>query len=242
MTVQSSARPAETRVGLVTGGNRGIGFEIVRQLARLGLRVYLTARDPRRGGDACAQLRREGLDVDFAILDVADAACVEAAVAGIGERSGRLDVVVNNAAIARDYQERLVDGNLALLTPIFETNFFGALRVSRASIPWMRRHGYGRIVNVSSGLGSFAKMASRSPFYRLSKTALNAMTVILADELRDTNILINAVNPGRVRTRLTGMRGIRTTAEGAETAVRLATLADGGPSGKFFKDDKEVPW
>jgi NAD(P)-dependent dehydrogenase (short-subunit alcohol dehydrogenase family) len=242
MTVQSSARPDETRVGLVTGGNRGIGFEIVRQLARLGLRVYLTARDPTRGGDACARLRREGLDVDFEVLDVADAASVEGAVARIGERSGRLDVVVNNAGIARDYQERLVDSNLALITPIFETNFFGALRVTRASIPWMSRHAYGRIVNVSSGLGSFAQMASRSPFYRLSKTALNAMTVILADELRDTNILINAVNPGRVRTRLTGMRGIRTTEEGAATAVWLATLADGGPSGKFFKDDQEVPW
>jgi NAD(P)-dependent dehydrogenase (short-subunit alcohol dehydrogenase family) len=242
MTDQLSARTVETRVGLVTGGNRGIGFEIVRQLARLGLRVYLTARDPTRGGDACARLRSEGLDVDFEVLDVADEASVDAAIARIGERSGRLDVVVNNAAIARDHQERLVDSDLARITPIFETNFFGALRVTRASIPWMSRHRYGRIVNVSSGLGSFAKMASRSPFYRLSKTALNAMTVILADELRDTNILINAVNPGRVRTRLTGMQGDRTTEEGAATAVWLATLADGGPSGKFFKDDKEVPW
>ncbi len=242
MTAQPSASRVETPVALVTGANRGIGFEIVRQLARRGLHVFLTARDPTRGSAACARLCREGLRVDFEILDVADAQSVDTAVARIGERAGRLDVVVNNAGIARDRQERLVDSDLDLLTCIFETNFYGALRVSRASVPWMRHHAYGRIVNVSSGLGSFAKLAAGAPFYRLSKAALNAMTVILADELRDSNILINAVNPGWVRTRLTGMRATRTTEQGAATAVWLATLPDGGPSGKFFKDEQEVPW
>lgn len=232
----------QTRVALVTGGNRGIGFEIVRQLAHRGLHVFLTARDATRGRAACARLCGEGLRVDFDILDVADAHSVDAAIARIGERAGRLDVVINNAGIARDRQERLVDSDLDLLRIIVETNLYGALRVCRAAIPWMRRHDYGRIVNVSSGLGSFAKMAAGAPFYRLSKTALNAMTVILADELRDTNILINAANPGWVRTRLTGMRATRTTEEGAKTPVWLATLPDGGPSGKFFKDEQEVPW
>ncbi len=231
-----------TRVALVTGANRGIGFEIVRQLAQRGLHVLLTARDPGRGRAACARLCREGLRVDFEILDVADAQSVETAIARIGERTGRLDVVVNNAGIGNDRQERLLDSDLDRLTYIFETNFHGALRVVRASVPWMRRHGYGRIVNVSSGLGSFAKMAAGAPFYRMSKAALNAMTVILADELRDTNILINAANPGWVRTRLTGMQATRTTEQGAATPVWLATLPDGGPSGKFFKDEQEVPW
>jgi NAD(P)-dependent dehydrogenase (short-subunit alcohol dehydrogenase family) len=242
MTAPSSSSPFETRVALVTGANRGIGFEIVRQLARTGLHVFLTARDAARGRAACVRLCREGLEVDFEVMDVADAASVDTAVASIGDRVGRLDVVVNNAGIARDREERLVESDLELFKPIFETNFHGALRVCRAAVPWMRRHGYGRIVNVSSGLGSFPKMAAGAPFYRLSKTALNAMTVILADELRDTNILINAVNPGWVRTRLTGMRATRTTEQGAATAIWLATLPDGGPSGKFFKDQEEVPW
>jgi NAD(P)-dependent dehydrogenase (short-subunit alcohol dehydrogenase family) len=242
MKAKPSPGSVEPRVALVTGANRGIGFETVRQLARRGLQVFLTARNPTRGRAACARLCREGLKVDFEVLDVADARSVETAVARIGERSGRLDVVVNNAGIGHARYESLLDSHLDVLMSILETNLYGALRVSRATVPWMQRHEYGRIVNVSSGLGSFAQLAAGAPFYRVSKAALNAMTVILADELRNKNILINAVNPGWVRTRLTGMRATRSTEQGAATVVWLATLPDGGPTGKFFKDNKEVPW
>ncbi|MGH9360274.1 MAG: SDR family NAD(P)-dependent oxidoreductase, partial [Thermoanaerobaculia bacterium] len=123
-----------------------------------------------------------------------------------------------------------------------QTNLFGALRLCQAAIPLMRKNGYGRIVNVSSGRGSFAKLAAGGPSYRLSKTALNALTVILANELKETNILVNAMTPGWVRTRLGGMNAVRSTAEGADTAVWLATLPDDGPRGRFFKDRQELPW
>lgn len=230
------------RVALVTGANRGIGFEICRQLGAAGYTVVLTARDEETGTKAWTILRQEGIEAHFQRLDVsapADAPRVAAFVAG---ELGRLDALVNNAGIAIDPTESLAEVDLDVLRRTFETNLLGALRCCQAFLPLMKQQGYGRIVNVSSGRGSFSKLAAGGPCYRISKTALNALTVILADELKETNIVVNAMTPGWVRTRLGGLKAPRSIAEGAETAVWLATLPDGGPRGKFFRDRQEFPW
>lgn len=226
----------------MTGANRGIGFEIARQLGQQGLRVIVTARDEERGLLACRRLETEGLDVAFETLDVGDTASIEGAMTRVDERFGRLDVLINNAAISPAPEARLLDVDLDLIATTFATNFFGPLSLVRAAVPRMLRQGYGRIVNVSSGQGSFSKLQGGRPAYRISKTALNAMTVVVASELAGTNVLINAMTPGWCKTRLVGFKAPRTTAEGAETAVWLATLPDSGPSGRFFKDRQEFPW
>ena len=233
---------AERRVALVTGANRGIGFEIVRQLGQRGLAVVLSARDEKRGVMAARRLVGEGLEVSFECLDVGDSDSVARAVGRIDERFGRLDALVNNAAVSIDPGEKLLEADFAGIQTTIDTNLYGPLRLVREVVPIMLKNGYGRIVNVSSGQGSFTKLRSGRGSYRVSKTALNAMTVILADELKDTNILVNTMTPGWVKTRLVGFKAPRTTAEGADTAVWLATLPDSGPRGEFFKDREVFPW
>lgn len=230
------------KVALVTGANRGIGLEICRQLGGLGYTVIVTARDAERGAGAVQTLRAEGVDAHFQALDVTAPAGVAQVARFVEDELGRLDALVNNAAIAIDPHEALAEVDLEVMRQTLETNLFGALRCCQAFLPLMRRQGNGRIVNVSSGRGSFSRLAAGGPCYRISKTALNAVTVILADETKDTNILVNAMTPGWVRTRLGGIKAPRSTAEGAETAVWLATLPDDGPRGKFFKDRQEFPW
>ncbi len=230
------------RIALVTGANRGVGFEIARQLARVGCQVYLTARDPARGTKACTKLRRESLDVLFMPLDVTDPLSIEQARTELEAITGRLDVLINNAAVSLDLDIPAQSVEIEVVKSTLETNFFGPLRLCQAFIPLMRRHGYGRIVNISSGRGAFAQLAAGQLGYRVSKTALNALTCILAAELREDNILVNAMTPGWVRTRMGGLRAPRSVEEGADTAAWLATLPDGGPSGKFFKDREEFPW
>ncbi|MEO1082877.1 MAG: SDR family oxidoreductase [Acidobacteriota bacterium] len=230
------------RVALVTGANRGIGFEIARQLAAAGLAVVLSARDEDRGRRAAATLADEGLDVRFCRLDVTDEASIRQALEFVEREFSRLDVLVNNAAISLDRRSTILDVEEDVLRETFEVNFYGPLRLCRAAIPLMRKGGRGRIVNVSSGRGSFTKLAADGPAYRMSKTALNALTCVLSDELKETDILVNATTPGWVRTRLTGLRGPRSAAEGAEGAVWLATLGDDGPRGGFFKDRDVFPW
>jgi NAD(P)-dependent dehydrogenase (short-subunit alcohol dehydrogenase family) len=230
------------RVALVTGASRGLGLEICRQLGRAGYAVVLTARDPERSARTLGSLREEGLDAHFQRLDVtepADASRVADFVAG---ELGRLDALVNNAAIAIDFRGSLETVDLDVMRRTLDTNLMGALRCSQAFLPIMRRQEYGRIVNVTSGRGSFARLKAGGPCYRVSKAALNALTVILADELKETNILVNAMTPGWVRTRLGGIKAPRSTSEGAETAVWLATLPDDGPRGRFFRDRQEFPW
>ncbi len=230
------------RVALVTGANRGIGFEICRQLGAAGYKVVLTARDAERGARAEAILRDEGLDVLFRQLDVEDRLSGEDAAAFVGEKIGRLDALINNAAVAIDSEDSLATVDLDVLRKTLEINLVGALNCSQVFLPIMKAQGYGRIVNVSSGRGSFSKLAAGGPCYRISKTALNALTVILADEVKDTNILVNVMTPGWVRTRLGGLQAPRSTVEGAETAVWLAMLPDDGPRGRFFRDREEFPW
>jgi NAD(P)-dependent dehydrogenase (short-subunit alcohol dehydrogenase family) len=229
-------------VGLVTGANRGIGLEICRQLGAAGYAVVLTARDPEKGSRAVKTLRKDGIDAHFQELDVTDPASVRQAADSVTRELGRVDALVNNAAIAIDVRDPLETVELDVMRRTLETNFLGALACCQAFLPVMKRQGYGRIVNVSSGRGSFSKLGAGGPSYRISKTALNALTVILADEVKDTNILVNAMTPGWVRTRLGGMKAPRSTAEGAEAAVWLAMLPDDGPRGKFFKDREEFPW
>lgn len=230
------------RVALVTGANRGIGFEICRQLGATGYAVVLTARDAEKGARAVETLRKEGIEAHFCRLDVTDSSSPRQVAAFVKGELGRLDVLVNNAAIALDPREILQTVEIDVMRRTLETNLIGVLACCQAFLPMMKQQGYGRIVNVSSGRGSFSKLGSGGPSYRISKTALNALTVILADEVKDFNILVNAMTPGWVRTRLGGMKAPRTTAEGAETAVWLAMLPDDGPRGRFFKDREEFPW
>lgn len=230
------------RVALVTGAGRGVGLEIGRQLGAAGYTVVLTTRDAEKGARALNLLQREGLNVHFQTLDVTDSAAARQAAAAVAAEFGRLDALVNNAAIAIDVRATLETVDPDLMRRTLETNLLGALHCCQAFLPLMKQQEYGRIVNVSSGRGSFSRLGPGGPSYRISKTALNALTVILADELKETNILVNAMTTGWVRTRLGGLKAPRSIAEGAETAVWLAMLPDDGPRGKFFKDREEFPW
>ena len=227
------------RVALVSGGNRGIGLEIVRQLAERGLTVVLGSRDGERGRAAAAGLSG---GVVVRQLDVADPESVDRLSRSVEEEFGRLDVLVNNAGITNDEGQRGVDADLERVREALETNLLGAWRLCEAAIPFMRRHGYGRIVNISTGMAALEDMGGGSPGYRVSKTGLNALTRILASELRGSGILVNSVCPGWVQTDMGGSRAPRPVEEGAEGAVWAATLPNNGPTGGFFRDRRPVPW
>ncbi|MGZ8231136.1 MAG: SDR family oxidoreductase [Burkholderiales bacterium] len=234
---------AAERIALVTGGNRGIGFEICRQLARKGLAVVLTARDAAKGKAAAKTLQDEGLAVEFHRLDVTSCRSIRACVASVAERRGHIDVLVNNAGVLLDPRgSRFLDSKLDTYRDTLETNLFGPLQLAQAVVPLMKANRYGRIVNLSSGLGQLADMGTGTPAYRLSKTALNALTRILAAEFRESNILANSMCPGWVKTGMGGDQAPKSPREAAETAVWLATLPNDGPSGGFFRDSKPVPW
>lgn len=230
------------RIALVSGGNRGIGFEICRQLARRNVHVLLTARDERKGQQAVARLRSEGGDVQFHPLDVADAESITRIAGFVNAEFGRLDILVNNAGIYPDEDVSGLKVDLATVRRAMEVNTYGPLLLCQVFIPMMRRRHYGRVVNVSSGAGSLTEMTGGTLAYRLSKVSLNAMTRILADEVRGTGILINAMCPGWVRTTMGGRHAPRSVEEGADTAIYLATLPDNGPTGGFFGDRKPIPW
>jgi len=227
------------QVALVSGGNRGIGLEVCRQLDERGYTVVMGSRDGEKG-----RIAAEGLEWNVIPqqLDVADAGSVDRMAAFIEEEFGQLDTLVNNAGISNDEGQRGVDADLDRVKESLEANLFGAWRLCEMAIPLMRRNGYGRIVNVSTGLAALEDMGGGSPGYRVSKTALNALTRILASELRGSGILVNAVNPGWVQTDMGGSGATRSVEEGAEALVWAATLPNSGPTGGFFQDRRPVPW
>jgi NAD(P)-dependent dehydrogenase (short-subunit alcohol dehydrogenase family) len=240
----------DTRVALVTGANKGIGEAVAAGLARRGFAVALGARDASRGRAAEARLQGEGLDAHFIELDVDDDASVTAAVGAIEGDFGRLDVVVNNAALKLE-RAPSPPSECALDTVrrTFETNVFGAIRVILATLPLLRRSPAPRIVNVSSGLGSLGLATTEGSRYQakpllsynVSKAALNAVTVQFANECRDTLFKVNSVDPGYTNTDMTG-DGSRTPAEAATIVIELATLTADGPTGHFFDERGELPW
>lgn len=232
----------ERKIAVVTGGNKGIGYEICRQLAQKGVDVILTARDEARGTKACETLRKQGVPVRFHPLDVDDPGSVGRIREFVEREFGRLDILVNNAGINIDAEKTGANVDLETVSRTFRTNVYGPLLLCQAFLPLMRQRNFGRIVNVSSTMGSLAEMAGGYPAYRISKTALNALTRVLAYESMGTNIRVNSMCPGWVRTDMGGPEAERSTEEGADTAVWLATLPDGGPTGGFFRDRKRIPW
>jgi NAD(P)-dependent dehydrogenase (short-subunit alcohol dehydrogenase family) len=228
-------------IALVTGANRGIGLEVVRQLAQRGFTAVLGARDEEKGRAAADRLAREGLRVEARRLDVADPSSAPELAAALREEHGRLDALVNNAAIHYDTWQRGVDADLGVVQEALDTNLLGAWRTVQACLPLLRESRHGRIVNVSSGAGSLSEMGGGSPAYRVSKTSLNALTRILAAELRADGILVNSVCPGWVATDMAGPGG-RPVEEGAASVMWAVLLPDDGPTGGFFRDGHRVDW
>jgi len=230
------------KIAVVTGANRGIGLEIVRQLAEKGCRVILSARDIRSGEEKADRYKAQGLDVIFRPLDVRSGSGIAEFVSYIAEKMGRIDILINNAAILIDDQQSVLKVSADDLRLTLETNLIGPLNLCQAIIPLMKKHNFGRIINISSQMGALKSMGGHSPSYRISKTALNALTRIIAAELNGTNILVDSMCPGWVRTDMGGLSAPRTLKQGADTAVWLAALPDNGPSGKFFRDRHEISW
>lgn len=242
-------------IALVTGANKGIGRSIAEQLGETGMTVLLGSRDHDRGATAEAELRAKGIDAHAVDLDVTKADSIRAAAKAIGDQFGRLDVLVNNAGVSGP-SPRLApsSADLDLVREVFEVNFFGVLAVTQAMLPLLRHSSAGRIVNISSEVGSLHAMSDPGHYmsklpaqaaYPTSKTALNSLTVQFAKELRGENILVNAVTPGACATDFTKGLNIdipRTAADGAKIAVKLATVGPDGPTGGFFGDSGPVAW
>ena len=240
---------SEQTIALVTGATKGIGYEIAAGLGALGWSVGVGARDAARREAAVEKLRAGGVDAFGVPLDVTDDASARAAAGLIEERAGRLDVLVNNAAVTGGSPQEPTRVAPETMRTVVETNVIGVIHVTNAMLPLLRRSASPRIVNMSSSVGSLtlqsdpgAETGPISAAYAASKTFLNAVTVQYAKELRDTNILINAGCPGYCATDLNGFRGVRTPEQGAAIGIRLARLPDGGPTGAFFDDTGEVPW
>lgn len=234
----SSYLPTQTPpIALVTGANRGIGFEVVRQLASFGMTVILGSRDLEKGQVAAEQLTSEGLKVLPRQLDVSSQASIDQLAAQVE----KLDILVNNAGILYDTWQKPSTANLDVVREALETNTFGVWRMCQTFIPIIRRSQHGRIVNVSSEAGSLASMGASTPAYSVSKVALNALTRMLAAELRGTGILVNSVCPGWVATEMGGEGG-RPVEQGAASVVWAATLPDDGATGGFFRDGKPLNW
>jgi NAD(P)-dependent dehydrogenase (short-subunit alcohol dehydrogenase family) len=240
---------SEQTIALVTGANKGIGYEIAAGLGALGWTVGVGGRDEERREAAVEKLRAAGVDAFGVPLDVTDDASVAAATELVEERAGRLDVLVNNAGVTGGMPQEPTRVDPAAVRTAVETNVIGVIRVTNAMLPLLRRSASPRIVNMSSSVGSLTRQSTPgaetgpiSAAYAPSKSFLNAVTVQYAKELHGTNILINAACPGYCATDLNGFRGVRTPEQGAAIAIRLATLPDDGPTGGFFEDAGVVPW
>jgi len=224
---------------LITGANRGIGFEISRQLGKRGFRIFLTARNPEAGEKAARELREEGSDTRFVLMDVADEKSIEKAVQAVRKQVDQLGVLVNNAGIMID-KGNIVKIPVEVLRQTIQTNVYGPIRIIQSLLPLLAKGA--RIINMSSGLGSLSSMSGYSPAYSISKTMLNAVTRQFSSVLVDRNIAVNSVSPGWVRTAMGGQSAPRSVEKGAETVVWLATEAPGTLTGKFLQDKQEIDW
>lgn len=232
----------EPPVALVTGANRGMGLETCRALAQRGYQVILTSRDQQLGQQAAQPFVQQGLSVTSFALDVTNEESIQHLQRVLEERFGGVDVLVNNAAIYPDKGRSVLEVEPETFRATMETNFYGPLLLCQAWVPGMITRGYGRVVNVSSRAGQLSAMGDFAPAYSASKAALNALTRMVADAARGSNVLVNAVDPGWVRTRMGGPAASRSVEQGTDTIVWLATLPDGGPTGGFFHDRQPLPW
>lgn len=239
----------EGAIALITGANKGIGFETARGLGAKKIVVLIGARDEARGEEAAAKLKAEGIDARSVALDVTSRESIGRAARWIEEQFGHLDILVNNAGIG-EWGSKPSEVDMAKVRAVYDTNLFGPMAVIQAMLPLLRRSKHGRIVNVTSSLGSLTLANDpQSPIsqflslgYNTSKTALNSMTVQFANELRGTPIKVNAVCPGYCATDINGHAGPRTAAQGAIASVRYATIGEDGPSGGVFDEDGRVAW
>ncbi len=236
-------------IALISGANKGIGFEIARGLGAKKIKVLVGARDEGRGQAAVEKLKAEGADARFVQLEVTDQGTIQRAAQWIEKEFGRLDILVNNAGIG-DFGAKPSGADLAKVREVYDTNVFGPMAMTQAMLPLLRKSKHGRIVNVSSGLGSMT-LASQpdSPVaqfallgYNTSKSALNSLTVQFANELKDTPIKVNAICPGYCATDINGNSGPRTAAQGAVAAIEYATIGEDGPTGGYFNEDGRMPW
>ena len=242
-------KPDNGKVALITGANKGIGLEIARQLGTQGITVLLGVRDENRGREAAEKLQAENIDAGTVQLDVTNEDSIDAAASHIESEFGKLDILVNNAGIAIDNAPPS-QLDIEILRRTYDTNVFGVFAVTKAMLPLLRKSDAGRIVNMSSGLGSLTQNSDpnyeyaqvKVLAYNSSKTALNAMTIQFAHELKDTPIKVNSADPGYVATDINDHRGTRTVQQGATAAVRLATLSADGPTGGYFDENGIVPW
>jgi NAD(P)-dependent dehydrogenase (short-subunit alcohol dehydrogenase family) len=246
------ARGERAKIALITGSNRGIGLETARQLGNMGVTVLLATRELAKGEIAAAELKKDGVDVRAVKLDLLDRSDHAAVAAWIEKEFGRLDILINNAAVNLDkgngHETSTVSGRA--LRDTFETNFFAVVELTQALLPLIRKSEAGRIVNVSSSQGSLTMLAEKDSVvyaqktfaYDASKTALNSFTIHLAHELQGTKIKVNALHPGWVKTDMGGQNATLELADGATTSLRLAMLGEDGPTGGYFHLDEVLPW
>lgn len=240
----------KNRIALITGANKGIGFETAKRLGELGFEILVGSRDEERGKKALTKLSEEGIKSHLILLDVTKQETIDYAKKQIEKEFGSLDVLINNVGISIDKSVSPSELELDVLKETFETNFFGMFAVTKAMLPLLKKSPCGRIINLSSGLGSlYINNDPESEFYKYnllayqsSKTAVNALTVMLAKEYKNTTIKINAADPGFTATDLNRHRGYRTVQQAANVVVQLATLDENGPTGGFFDENGVVPW
>lgn len=240
METSPAPNPLAGRVALVSGANRGIGLAVARGIAERGATTYLGARHLAAGEAAAAALRADDLAAHAVQLDVGDPASIAAAVATVDAAHGRLDVLVNNAGVL--VYDNALDVDPDTANRFWTINALGPWLLAAAAAPLMRRNGWGRIVNVSTEMASFARMTTSAPTYRVSKVALNAVTRVLALELEGSGILVNALSPGWVRTEMGGPDAPRSIEQGCASILWGVDLPDDGPTGGYFQDGAELPW
>ena len=237
------------KIALVTGANRGLGFGTAAALGKLGYKVLMTGRTLAKVEEVAENLKREGMDIECYQCDVTNDEVVKKLAGVIRERWGHLEVLVNNAGVLLEATDPTKSDNASFLKvdpqvvlKSLNANSVGPLRMIQNFAPLMQVKNFGRIVNVSSGMGQLSDMEGKFPGYRMSKTALNALTVLVSKELAGTNIKVNAICPGWVKTDMGGPSATRTLSEGVNGIVWAATLADNGPTGGYFRDGEPIPW